>query len=63
MQGCGEDAFRTERQEETWATRRQHSAFTHISTTGHMFYIIFGAAAGLHTAQVQLLIKNLHLES
>lgn len=28
-----------------------------------MFYIIFGAAAGLHAAQVQLLIKNLHLES
>lgn len=36
---------------------------THVSTSGDMFYIIFGATARLHIAQVQLLIKNLHLES
>lgn len=28
----------------------QRPSFTHISTTGYVFYIIFGATAGLHIA-------------
>lgn len=44
-------------------SRRADSCSTHISTSGYMFYIIFGATARLHIAQVQLLIKNLYLES
>lgn len=44
-------------------SRRADPRATHISTAGYMFYIIFGATARLHIAQVQLLIKNLYLES
>lgn len=46
-----------------WGCVQWKHASTHVATTGYMFYIIFGAAPGLHTAQVQLLIENLHLES
>lgn len=46
-----------------WGCVQWKHTSTHIATTGYMFYIIFGATPGLHTAQVQLLIENLHLES
>lgn len=44
-------------------TSRSNPSSTHIATTRYMFYIIFGATPRLHIGYVQLLVKNMYLES
>lgn len=46
------DAFRNGNKRDVWQllAADQRPIFTHISATGYVFYIIFGATAGLHIA-------------
>lgn len=47
----GEDAFRRSKEEGFQAAAAASPlVFTHIAATRYMFYIIFGAAPGLHIA-------------
>lgn len=62
-----EDAFRRSDRKDFGGgckpAARRGPVSTHIAAAGYVFYIIFGAASGLHFAKVQLLLKNLDLES